>query len=113
MPVFELNQLLGPIGGTLALALFSGMGMGWRFRVAQDKNNREYLENMLALTDKKLKESDEVCQLRVDQVRADIDSLTKRHVLELNSIRASHKDEVETLKGILENVLSRLNELSS
>lgn len=113
MPTFEWNQLLGPLGGILAFTLMSGMGMGWRFRVAQDKITREYLKNMLEMTEQKLKDSDEICQMRVDQVREDMNAITDRHTLEINSIRAAHKDEVDTLRGILERVMKRLDEISN
>lgn len=109
---FEWGQLLGPLGGTLALSLGSGMAMGWKFRAKQDKVNREYMDAMLKITNEKLEaegkknaELDKMCQDRIN-------ALSKRQDIEINAIRAAHKDEVETLRSILENVMNRLDKIT-
>lgn len=105
---FDFSQLLGPMGGIIAMAFAAG----WSVRSKQDKANREYLKSMLELTEKKLEESDKICQHRVDDVREDMKSQQDRHDREMNSIRKTHEAEVVTLKQILQDVMKRLDEIT-
>lgn len=108
MPELDLIQYLDPISAIVVMSFIAG----WSIRSKQDKANREYLKSMLDETEKKLQESDEICQHRVNDVREDMQSQQRRNDREIDSIRKSHRDEVGTLKGILQDVMKRLDEIT-
>lgn len=108
LPEFDFNLINESFVGIVVLAVFAG----WNIRARQDKANSEHLKQMLDLTEKKLIESDQVCQSRVDIVREDMEAIQVRHDREIESIRKAHTDEVNTLKAVLNDIMKRLDDIS-
>ena len=108
LPEFDFNLINESFVGIVVMAVFAG----WSIRARQDKANSDNLKQMLDLTEKKLTESDQVCQSRVDIVREDMDAMQSRHDREIESIRKDHKDEVQTLRAILNDIMKRLDDIS-
>lgn len=115
LPEFDFNLINESFVGIVVLALYAG----WSIRAKQDKANKEYLRSMmdiyetkLVATEERLNESDKVCQSRVDIVRSDLESLHVRQEREISSIRKAHRDEVDTLKSLVDRLMVRLDQLS-
>lgn len=97
---------------TTAFLLLAAMAVGYMFRAKQDALNKDYLKNMLEATEKKLYDSDRICNERVETVRSDLTSLADRHEREIESMRKIHSDEVKALRAIVDSILDKTSLLA-
>lgn len=77
---FEVADLLGPLGGTIALSWGAGAASGYIFATKIMKSRISYLEEQVKLSDKK-------CEARLS-------AMTTRFDSEIETIRMMTKDAI-------------------